>query len=202
MLASCANNPFSKSPPPPETTQGWRQAVVDVPLPATRRDFAKKFPKVVPVKTGEALAAFSFAHSSDPQDYEFYTLNSDARLMLQVAYKQKPAVVEDKEARAAANVSAAAALVTPAPDTPESIVAGVVADGTTTTAPDPSLDPLVITMDGVKRLKVTPLPEDNIVSAQIVLKKEIRFLGISTQSELAAAKTEAAAKRKKPVRKK
>jgi hypothetical protein len=85
MLASCANNPFAKSPPPPETTQGWRQAVVDVPLPATRKDFARKFPKVVPVKAGEALAAFSFAHSSDPQNYEFYTLNSDARLMLQVA---------------------------------------------------------------------------------------------------------------------
>jgi hypothetical protein len=111
-------------------------------------------------------------------------------------------VVEDKEARATAKVSAAAALVTPAPDAPESIVAGVVADGTTSAVPDSSLDPLVITMDGVKRLKVTPLPEDNIVSAQIVLKKEIRFLGISTQSELAAAKTEAAAKKKKPVRSK
>ncbi|RBP45956.1 hypothetical protein DES53_102340 [Roseimicrobium gellanilyticum] len=202
MLASCANNPFAKSPPPPETTQGWRQAVVDVPLPATRKDFAKKFPKVVPVKTGEAFATFSFSHSSEPQDYEFYILNHDARLMLQVGYKQKPVVVEDKRARAAANVSAAADLVTPAPDVPESIVAGVVADGTTAAAPDPSLDPLVITMDGVKRLKVTPLPEDSIVSAQIVLKKEIRFLGISTQSEVAAEKTEAAARKKKPARRK
>jgi hypothetical protein len=99
-------------------------------------------------------------------------------------------------------VSAEAALLSPppAPEAPQSILAGVVTDGTTATAPDPSLDPLVITMDGVKRLKITPLPEDKIVSAQIVLKKEIRFLGISTQSELAAEKMEAAAKKKKPVR--
>jgi hypothetical protein len=203
LLASCAGNPFAKAPPPPTTTLEWRDAVKAVPLPATRKDFAKKFPKEVPVKTGEAFAAFSFAHSSEPQDYEFYTLNHDARLMLQVGYKQKPIVVEDKRARAAANVSAAAALVTPpAPDAPESILAGVVADGTTATVPDPSLDPLVITMDGVKRLKVTPLPEDNIVSAQIVLKKEIRFLGISTQSEVAAEKAASASapKPKKTVR--
>lgn len=197
MLASCANNPFAKSPPPPETTQGWRQAMVAVPLPTTRKDFARKFPKQVPVKTGEALAAFSFSHSSEPQNYEFYTLNSDARLMLQVGYKQKPEVVEDREARAAARVSAEAALVTrTVPDASQSLVASVVADGSPATAvPDPALDPLVITMDGVKRLKVTPLPEDTIVSAQIVLKKEIRFLGLSTQSELAAEKA-----KKKSVR--
>ncbi|QIF03253.1 hypothetical protein [Roseimicrobium sp. ORNL1] len=202
LLASCASNPFAKSPPPPETTQGWRQAVVDVPLPATRKDFAKKFPKEVPVKTGEAFAAFSFDHSSEPQSYEFYTLNDDARLMLQVDYQQKPVVVEDKRARAADRVSAAADLMNPrTPDAPQSILAGVVTDGTAPAAPDPALDPLVITMDGVKRLKVTPLPEDKIVSAQIVLKKEIRFLGISTQSELAAEKMGAAAKRK-PTRKK
>jgi hypothetical protein len=199
LLASCANNPFAKSPPPPETTQGWRQAVVDVPLPTTRKEFAKKFPRQVPVKTGEAFAAFSFDHSSEPQSYEFYILNSDARLMLQVDYQQNPVVVEDKRERAAARVSAAADLMNPrTPDAPQSILAGVVTDGTMATAPDPSLDPLVITMDGVKRLKITPLPEDKIVSAQIVLKKEIRFLGISTQSELAAEKMEAA--KKKPVR--
>lgn len=176
LLASCATNPFAKAPPPPATTDGWREAVKAVPLPATRKEFAKKFPKVVPVKTGEAVAAFSFAHSSDPQAYEFYTLNEDARLMLQVGYQQKPEVVEDKKAPAVAAAVATAA-------TPE----------------EAALDPLVITMDGVKRLKPTPLPEDTIVSSQIVLKKEIRFLGISTQSELAAAKMEAA-KRKKPVR--
>lgn len=178
-LASCATNPFAKSPPPPETTQGWREAILAVPLPATRKAFAKKFPKEVPVKTGEAFAAFSFAHSSEPQDYEFYTLNSDARLMLQVRYQQKPVVVDNKRTPAAAAVTAAA----------------------TAGPPEPAvLDPLVITMEGVKRLKVTPLPEDEIVSAQIVLKKEIRFLGISTQSELAAAKMEAAKKKKRPVR--
>jgi hypothetical protein len=202
FLASCASNPFAKSPPPPETTQGWRQAVVAVPLPTTRKEFAKKFPKEAPVKTGEAFAAFSFDHSSEPQTYEFYTLNDDARLMLQVDYQQKAVVVEDKRARAAARVSAAADLMNPrTPDAPQSILAGVVTDGTTPAKPDPSLDPLVITMDGVKRLKVTPLPEDKIVSAQIVLKKEIRFLGISTQSELAADKLGTAAKGgKKPSR--
>lgn len=122
--------------------------------------------------------------------------------MLQVDYQQKPVVVEDKRARAADRVSAAADLMNPrTPDAPQSILAGVVTDGTAPAAPDPALDPLVITMDGVKRLKVTPLPEDKIVSAQIVLKKEIRFLGISTQSELAAEKMGAAAKRK-PTRKK
>ncbi|MEZ0274122.1 MAG: hypothetical protein ACAH88_04405 [Roseimicrobium sp.] len=173
LLASCAGNPFAKAPPPPTTTLEWRDAVKAVPLPATRKDFAKKFPKVVPVKTGEAFAAFAFAHSSEPQDYEFYTLNDDARLMLQVGYKQKPEVLEDKKAPAVAAAATAAA-------TPEAV----------------ALDPLVITMDGVKRLKITPLPEDSIVSAQIVLKKEIRFLGISTQSELAEAKAASTAKPK------
>ncbi len=168
LLASCAGNPFAKSPPPPTTTLEWRDAVKAVPLPATRKDFAKKFPKVVPVKTGDAFAAFSFAHSSAPQEYEFYTLNDDARLMLQVNYQQKPETVEE----------------TPAP---------------VAATPEAALDPLVITMDGVKRLKTTPMPEDSIKSAQIVLKKEIRFLGISTQSELAEAK---ASSPKKPKSKK
>jgi hypothetical protein len=97
--------------------------------------------------------------------------------MLQVKYQQKPEVIEDKKAPAVAAAAATAA-------TPEAV----------------ELDPLVITMDGVKRLKITPLPEDSIESAQIVLKKEIRFLGISTQSELAEAKKESDTKRKKPVR--
>ncbi len=161
LLASCSM--MQPKAAPPKTTDEWRTLARDLPLPQARSLAAKKLPKTVPLKTGEALAAFYFVHSSNPQNYEFYPLNDEALLMLQVGYKQEPEKL------------------------------GPAAPGGGTGELEPALD----AMDGVKQLKTTPTKEDLVVSAQIVLKKEIRFLGISSRSEQSLAEAAGKPKKKK-----
>lgn len=150
LLASCSI--VQPRPSAPKSNAAWQEILKDLELPLSRTEVARKLPKSVPLKKGEALAAFYFVHSSNPRNYEFYPLNDESLLMLQVGYKTEPI-------------------------TPEST-------GDTESV-----------MDGVKQLQTSPTKDDLIVSSQIVLRSEIRFLGIN---KLPSEATTAASVSKKP----
>lgn len=153
-LSSCASK--SKKPaakktiPRPTTPAAWRAKISAIKTPASRTDFGNCIHRSVPVKGGKFMAAYYFLHSSEPKDYEFYKLGDDAFLMLQVRYK------------------------TPAAPTNPVIEPKPVQVNSPPSPQETTFD----TMEGVSPISPTPSKEDTIESAQLVLSKEIKFLGI------------------------